>query len=274
MKEYLDLVQKVWRRGEHRSDRTGVGTRSLFGEQLRVDLQDGFPILTTKQVWFKGVVCELLWFLRAEETIHYLRVHKVGIWDEWADEKLRVGPVYGKQWREWEARRRNECAWIDQLETAINLLRDDPTSRRILVSAWNVADLQQMALPPCHVLFQFYSHEPTTPEGPRWLSCHMYQRSADLFIGVPFNLASYALLTHVVAQLTGHMVGELVISFGDVHLYANHAEQVEVQLAREPLLLPELEMNKDVRHIDGFAPGDFKLRGYEHHPAIKAPIAV
>lgn len=268
MQAYLDLMKRIVQFGEERSDRTGVGTKSLFGEQLRVDLSDGFPILTTKKIWFKGVKAELLWMLSGDTNVRALKKQGVHIWDEWADKKGDLGPVYGRQWREWEDRRPDERAWIDQIATVINTIQEDPFGRRHIVSAWNVADVHKMRLPCCHVLFQFYVHANGR------LSCHMYQRSADYFLGVPFNIASYALLTYMVAHVCSLAPGDLVISFGDVHLYSNHMEQVREQLGREPKMLPDLALNTTVTDIDGFTMSDFKLIDYDYHPAIEAPVAV
>jgi thymidylate synthase len=264
MKPYLDLLRRVYSDGTARSDRTGTGTRSLFGHQLRFDLNQGFPAVTTKRLYFKAVVHELLWFLRGQSNIAYLKEHGVTIWDEWASSEGELGPVYGVQWRSWPT---PSGGHIDQLAGIIETIRKDPTSRRLVVSAWNVAELSKMALLPCHVLFQFY-----VADGK--LSCQLYQRSADLFLGVPFNIASYALLTHLVAQVTGLGVGEFIHTLGDAHIYTNHLDQVGLQLAREPLPLPTLALDPTVANIDDFRFEHIALEGYESHPGIPAPIAV
>lgn len=264
MQPYLDLLRRVRDDGVVRGDRTGTGTKSLFGAQLRVDLGAGFPLLTTKRIHWKSVVHELLWFLRGETNVASLRESGVTIWDEWADEDGELGPVYGYQWRSWPA---PDGRRIDQIARAIELLRSDPESRRIVVSAWNVADLDAMALQPCHVLFQLYVADGR-------LSCGLYQRSADLFLGLPFNLASYALLTTMLAQVTGLRPGDLVLSLGDVHLYRNHLEQADLQLARDPRPLPRLVVDPSIREIDGFRFEHFALEAYDPHPRIPAPIAV
>lgn len=264
MKAYLDLLREVRTRGVERRDRTGTGTLSLFGHQLRFDLEQGFPAVTTKRLYFKTMAHELIWFLRGEDDISYLREHNVGIWDEWASPEGKLGPVYGVQWRSWPT---PDGGHIDQLARVIEEIRERPWSRRMLVSAWNVAQLDEMALAPCHVLFQFY-----VADGK--LSCQLYQRSADLFLGVPFNIASYALLTHMVAQVTGLRPGTFVHTFGDAHIYSNHLEQVDLQLSREPLPLPRLHLDPSVRSIDDFRIEHIRLEGYEHHPAIAAPVAV
>jgi len=261
---YLDLLREVLERGARKTDRTGTGTLSVFGRQLRFDLRDSFPLLTTKKLHVKSIVCELLWFLRGETNVRWLRERGVSIWDEWADENGELGPVYGYQWRHWRTPDGRE---IDQISQIISSLKAKPDSRRHIVSAWNPADVDRMALPPCHALFQFYV------AGGR-LSCQMYQRSADLFLGVPFNIASYAALTLMVAQVTGLAADEFVLTLGDAHLYLNHLEQAKQQLAREPKPFPRLRLNPAVKDIFGFAYEDFTLEGYEPHPAIKAPIAV
>jgi thymidylate synthase len=260
MRNYLGLLKDVLENGEEREDRTGTGTRSLFGAQLRFDLAEGFPLVTTKKVHVRSIIHELLWFLRGETNIRYLRENKVTIWDEWADKEGNLGPVYGSQWRDWGG--------IDQIAKVVHEIRTNPSSRRLIVSAWNVSDLDKMALPPCHLMFQFYVH------GNERLSCQMYQRSADLFLGVPFNIASYALLTLMVAQVTHLRPGHLVHTFGDVHLYRNHLEQARLQMSREPKALPTMKITPNVRSIFEFEFKDFSLEGYDPHPAIPAPISV
>ena len=247
-----------------KTDRTGTGTISCFGYQMRFDLAKGFPLVTTKKVHMKSIIYELLWFLRGETNIQYLKEHKVSIWDEWADENGELGPVYGKQWRSWEGANGKT---VDQISQVVEQIRKTPDSRRLIVSAWNVADLPDMKLMPCHALFQFY-----VADGK--LSCQLYQRSADVFLGVPFNIASYALLTMMVAQVCGLEPGEFVHTFGDVHLYSNHVEQAKLQLTRKPLALPVMKLNPEVKDIFGFDFVDFSLENYESHPAIKAPVAV
>lgn len=264
MKPYLDLLQRVLADGVRKADRTGTGSLSVFGAQLRFDLRVGFPLVTTRQLHLRSIIHELLWFLRGDTNIRYLHEHGVSIWDEWADENGDLGPVYGQQWRAW-ATVDGRC--IDQLANAIDLLRRDPDSRRIVVSAWNVGDLDRMRLPPCHLLFQFY-----VANGE--LSCQLYQRSADLFLGVPFNIASYALLTHLVAQQTDLRVGELIWTGGDCHLYLNHLEQVRLQLSREPCLPPRLVFHRRPDSLFDYRYEDFEIVDYQRHPAIKAPVAV
>ena len=264
MRAYLDLVQRILDEGVVKSDRTGTGTRSIFGHQLRFDLREGFPVVTTKKVHLKSVVAELLWFIRGDTNTAWLREHGVTIWDEWADENGDLGPVYGRQWRSWPA---PDGQHIDQLAAVIDQIKRDPDSRRHLVNAWNVADLPAMALTPCHAMFQFYVADGR-------LSCQLYQRSADVFLGVPFNIASYALLTHMVAQACELEVGDFVHTFGDAHLYLNHHDQALEQLGREPRPLPELWLDPAVRDIDAFTMDSVKISGYDPHPAIKAPIAV
>jgi thymidylate synthase len=264
MQAYLDLMRHVLERGTLKADRTGTGTRSIFGHQLRCNLAAGFPLLTTKKLHLRSIVYELLWFLRGETNISYLREHGVTIWDEWADAAGELGPVYGYQWRRWPA---PDGSRIDQITQLIAEIRRNPDSRRHIVSAWNVADVPKMALAPCHALFQFYVADGR-------LSCQVYQRSADVFLGVPFNLASYALLTMMLAQVTGLQNGDLVWTGGDCHLYLNHLEQAREQLARNPRPLPTMRINPAVRDIFGFAYDDFTLEGYDPWPAIKAPIAV
>lgn len=260
---YEDLLREVWENGTPKSDRTGVGTRSLFGKQIRFDLAESFPLITTKRVHFKSVAIELLWFLRGESNVSYLRDNGVTIWDEWADTDGELGPVYGVQWRSWPT---PSGEHIDQISKVIEDIRQNPDSRRLIVSAWNVAELDKMALAPCHAFFQFY-----VADGK--LSCQLYQRSADMFLGVPFNIASYALLTLMVAQQTGLEPGEFVWTGGDCHIYDNHAEQVQTQLTREPFMYPRLEIAKRDSVFD-YEFDDFTLVGYEHHPGISAPVAV
>ncbi len=264
MKQYLELLDHVLGTGVPKQDRTGVGTISVFGFQMRFDLAAGFPLVTTKKIHVKSVVHELLWFLRGDTNIAYLNDHGVTIWDEWADEQGDLGPVYGKQWRSWPA---PDGQQIDQIGRVVDEIRNNPDSRRLIVSAWNVHDLPRMALAPCHVLFQFY-----VAQGK--LSCQLYQRSADLFLGVPFNIASYALLTLMVASITNLELGEFVHTFGDVHIYRNHVEQVRLQLQREPRPLPTMHINSEVRDLFRFTFDDFQLEGYDPHPSIRAPVAV
>ncbi|MEM8988314.1 MAG: thymidylate synthase [Pseudomonadota bacterium] len=264
MKQYLDLLRRAFEDGVEKSDRTGVGTRSVFGHQMRFDLSEGFPMVTTKKLHLKSIVHELLWFLAGDTNIAYLKNNGVTIWDEWADENGDLGPVYGAQWRSWPA---PDGDGIDQIGWVVNEIKTNPHSRRLVVSAWNPADLDKMALAPCHCLFQFYV------AGGR-LSCQLYQRSADIFLGVPFNIASYALLTMMIAQATGLKPGDFVHTFGDAHLYLNHLTQAEAQLSRSPLPLPTMRLNPDVKDIFAFKYDDFEIVGYEAHPAIKAPIAV
>jgi len=263
-RQYLALLDEVLRTGVRKADRTGVGTLSLFGRQLRFALAEGFPLLTTKKVHFRSVAIELLWFLRGETNVRWLQERGVTIWDEWARPDGELGPVYGHQWRRWQA---PDGRRIDQIARLVEGLRRDPDSRRHVVSAWNPADLDRMALAPCHALFQFYVAEGR-------LSCQLYQRSADLFLGVPFNIASYALLTHMVAQVTGYVPHELVLSFGDMHLYLNHLDQARLQLARTPRPLPRLRLDPSVSDLFAFGPEHCVLEGYEPHPPIPAPIAV
>ena len=264
MQPYLDLLRDVLEHGTRKSDRTGTGTRSVFGRQLRFDLAQGFPAVTTKRLYIKGVIHELLWFLMGSTNTRYLKENGVGIWDEWADEAGELGPVYGAQWRSWVG---HDGEPIDQIARVVEEIRRNPDSRRSIVSAWNVADLDRMKLPPCHCLFQFYV------AGGR-LSCQVYQRSADLFLGVPFNIASYALLTLMMAQVTGLAPGEFVHTFGDAHIYLNHVEAVEMQLSRAPRPLPEMRLDPSVTSIFDFKYEDFRLVGYDPHPAIPAPVSV
>jgi thymidylate synthase len=271
MEPYLDFLRDILEHGARKRDRTGTGTISVFGRQMRFDLQEGFPLATTKKVYFKGIAYELLWFLRGGTNARYLQEHDVHIWDEWAGEDGDLGPVYGKQWRCWGAKDGRE---IDQIERVIRQIQDQPHSRRHIVSAWNVGELDEMALPPCHVLFQFYVAPPQMPSENGRLSCHLYQRSLDAFLGGFFNVASYALLTHLVAQQTGLDVGEFVYSCGDAHIYLNHREQVETLLSREPYPLPELRLERHPPSISDYEYEDFELVGYRHHPAIRAPVAV
>jgi len=264
MKQYLDLLQHVLDKGTDKNDRTGTGTRSVFGYQMRFDLAKGFPLLTTKKLHLKSIIYELLWFLKGETNVGYLHDHNVSIWDEWADAGGNLGHIYGYQWRSWPA---YDGSSIDQITAIIRSIRENPDSRRHIVSAWNVADLNNMALPPCHVLFQFYVADGR-------LSCQLYQRSADIFLGVPFNIASYALLLMMVAQVTGLGAGDFVHTLGDAHIYNNHFDQVQLQLSREPRPLPVMKLNPEVRNIFDFVYEDFVLENYDSHPAIKAPISV
>jgi len=264
MRQYLDLLSHVRETGILRGDRTGVGTQSVFGYQMRFDLAAGFPVLTTKKLHLRSIIHELLWFLAGDTNIKYLNDNGVRIWDEWADDKGELGPIYGHQWRSWPL---PDGGKIDQIANLVRDLKTNPESRRHIVCAWNVADVDNMALPPCHCLFQFY-----VADGK--LSCQLYQRSADIFIGVPFNIASYALLTQMMAQVTGLQAGEFVHTFGDAHLYTNHVEQADLQLSRQPLALPVMNVNPDVRDLFQFRYEDFALVGYEAHPHIAAPIAV
>ena len=264
MKQYHDLLTHIIQTGADKSDRTGTGTRSVFGHQVRFNLQDGFPVLTTKKLHLRSIIHELLWFLKGDTNIAYLKENNVRIWDEWADENGNLGPVYGHQWRSWPT---PDGGHVDQIKELIHSLKNNPDSRRHIVCAWNVADISKMALPPCHCLFQFY-----VADGK--LSCQLYQRSADVFLGVPFNIASYALLTHMIAQVVGLEVGDFVHTFGDVHLYNNHFEQAELQLTRDFLPLPRLKLNPNITDLFDFTFDDIELLGYESHPHIKATVAV
>jgi thymidylate synthase len=264
MRVYLDLLEHILNQGVYKSDRTGVGTLSVFGYQMRFNLADGFPLLTTKKVHLKSVIYELLWFLQGSTNIKYLQDHGVTIWNEWADEQGELGPVYGAQWRSW---RGADGQTVDQIQWVLNEIKNNPSSRRLIVSAWNVPEIEKMALPPCHTLFQFY-----VAEGK--LSCQLYQRSADVFLGVPFNIASYALLTMMVAQVCGLTAGEFIHTFGDVHLYRNHVEQAKIQLSRTPYPLPEMKINPAVSDLFAFRYEDFELVNYQAHPHIKAEVAI
>lgn len=273
MQQYLQLLQHIVEKGVQKSDRTGTGTISYFGHQMRFDLAEGFPLVTTKRLHLKSIIHELLWFLKGETNIAYLKENGVSIWNEWADENGELGPVYGKQWRSWEGANGET---IDQITDVVNQIKKNPDSRRLIVSAWNVADLPQMALMPCHSLFQFYVAPPNPLKGEQRgsLSCQLYQRSADVFLGVPFNIASYALLTMMMAQVCDFQPGEFIHTFGDVHIYNNHLEQVRLQLSRQPHPLPVMKLNPAVKSIFDFRFEDFTLENYKYHPAIKAPVAV
>ncbi|HIK78937.1 MAG: thymidylate synthase [Methanobacteriota archaeon] len=264
MQTYLDLIQRILDEGQEKGDRTGTGTISVFGHQMRFDLSKGFPMVTTKKLHLKSIIHELLWFLKGETNIEYLKENGVRIWNAWADENGDLGPVYGKQWRKWES---VDGDIIDQIQQAIELIKTDPGSRRIIVSAWNVGELSKMALMPCHAFFQFYVNQGK-------LSCQLYQRSADVFLGVPFNIASYALLTHMIAQICNIEVGDFVHTIGDAHLYKNHLDQANLQVSREPLPLPKLILNNKITEIDSFSFDDFEVIDYQHHEHIKAPISV
>ncbi|MFP4663996.1 MAG: thymidylate synthase [Bacteroidales bacterium] len=264
MRQYLDLLDHVLQHGTHKSDRTGTGTISVFGHQSRYDLSEGFPALTTKKLHLRSIIHELLWFLQGDTNIQYLKANNVKIWDEWADEAGDLGPVYGYQWRSWPT---PDGRHIDQISNVVESLKKKPDSRRHIVSAWNVANVDDMALPPCHTLFQFY-----VAEGK--LSCQLYQRSADLFLGVPFNIASYALLTMMMAQVTGYKPGDFIHTYGDAHIYTNHVEQVRLQLSREPRRMPEMKINPEVKSIFGFEYDDFELINYDPHPHIKGKVAI
>jgi len=282
MQQYLQLLQHILQNGTDKSDRTGTGTRSVFGYQMRFDLAEarpddpvgrGFPLVTTKKLHLKSIIYELLWFLKGDTNIQYLKENGVRIWDEWADENGDLGPVYGKQWRSWQGK---DGKVVDQISELIQQIKTNPDSRRLIVSAWNVAELSEMKLMPCHCLFQFYVAPPNPLKGEQKskLSCQLYQRSADVFLGVPFNIASYALLTLMIAQVCDLEVGEFIHSFGDVHLYNNHFEQAELQLTRTPFALPQMKINSEIKNIFDFKFEDFELLNYQSHPAIKAPVAV
>jgi thymidylate synthase len=264
MRQYLDLLQKILDEGVEKQDRTHTGTKSLFGYQMRFDLSEGFPLVTTKKVHLKSIIYELLWFLKGDTNVKYLHDNKISIWDEWADENGDLGPVYGYQWRSWHT---GDGKHIDQITNVIESIKNNPDSRRHIVSAWNPADIEKMALPPCHAIFQFYVANGR-------LSCQLYQRSADMFLGVPFNIASYALLTLMIAQVTDLIPGEFIHTFGDIHIYANHIEQVNTQLQRTPRPLPVMEINREVKSIFDFKYENFRLTGYDPYPAIKAEVAV
>lgn len=264
MQVYLDVLTHVMKNGAEKSDRTGTGTRSVFGAQMRFDLNAGFPLVTTKKLHLRSIIHELLWFLKGETNIAYLKENKVSIWDEWADENGELGPVYGKQWRSWQC---PDGSTIDQIQWLVDEIKRNPDSRRLIVNAWNVADLSKMALMPCHAIFQFY-----VANGK--LSCQLYQRSADLFLGVPFNIASYALLTHMIAQVCGLGVGDFVHTLGDAHIYSNHFDQVNEQLSRTPRVLPSLHLNPEVKDLFAFTFDDIRIDHYDPLPAIKAPVAV
>jgi len=264
MDEYLRLINHILENGEEKGDRTGTGTLSVFGYQMRFDLSKGFPMVTTKKVHLKSIIHELLWFIKGDTNVKYLQENGVRIWNEWADENGDLGPVYGKQWRDWKD---NNGRKIDQLEQVIDMIKNNPNSRRIIVSAWNVGELDEMALMPCHAFFQFH-----VANGK--LNCQLYQRSADVFLGVPFNIASYAILTHMIAQICGLEAGTFVHTLGDAHLYTNHLEQAKLQISREPMPLPTLKLNPDIENIDDFKFEDFEVIDYQHHPHISAPIAI
>ena len=264
MRQYLELLRNIRDHGTRKADRTGTGTISIFGQQLRFDLSEGFPLVTTKRIHTRSVFHELLWLLKGDTNIRYLQEHGVSIWDEWADENGELGPVYGQQWRAWSTQ---DGGSVDQISDVVEQIRTNPDSRRLIVSAWNVAEVPRMALPPCHTLFQFYVGEGR-------LSCQLYMRSADVFLGVPFNIASYALLTLMIAQVTGLQPGEFIHTFGDAHIYLNHREQVDRQLGRKPFPLPALTLNSEITSLFDFRYEDIALEGYQHHPGIKAPVAV
>ncbi len=274
MQQYLGLLKHILDNGVQKTDRTGTGTQSCFGYQLRFNLQKGFPLVTTKKIHLKSIIHELLWFLKGETNIAYLKENGIKIWDEWADENGDLGPVYGKQWRSWEGK---DGKIVDQVKDLIDQIKSNPDSRRLIISAWNVAELPEMALLPCHTIFQFYvtpANPDAQPGSKGSLSCQLYQRSADVFLGVPFNIASYALLTLMIAQVCGLEPGEFIHTFGDVHIYNNHLDQVNLQLERTPFLLPVMKLNPAIKNIFDFNFGDFSLENYQAHPAIKAPVAV
>lgn len=273
MKQYLELMRKVYEEGTVKHDRTGTGTKSIFGYQMRFNLKEGFPMVTTKRLHLRSIIHELIWFLKGETNISYLKENNVSIWDEWADDKGELGPVYGSQWRSWPT---PDGGSIDQIKQVIDQLKTNPDSRRIIVSAWNVAEINQMALPPCHAFFQFYVAPPDSEKGQTkpQLSCQLYQRSADTFLGVPFNIASYALLTMMVAQVCDYEAADFIHTLGDAHLYSNHMEQAATQLDRIPYALPSMKINPEVKDIFAFRFEDFELENYEFHPHIKAPVAV
>lgn len=264
MQQYLELLEKILIEGENKDDRTGTGTKAIFGHQMRFDLSEGFPAITTKRVHWPSIIHELLWFLSGETNISYLQENKIRIWNEWADEEGNLGPVYGKQWRKWES---NDGKIIDQIENAIELIKNNPSSRRIIVSAWNVGDLEEMALMPCHAFFQFYVNKGR-------LSCQLYQRSADVFLGVPFNISSYSLLTCMMAQICDLEPGEFIWTGGDCHLYLNHIEQAKLQIERVPKKIPKLKLDKSIKSIDDFTKNSIEIIGYEHHPHISGEISV
>lgn len=273
MKQYLELMRKVYEEGTVKHDRTGTGTKSIFGYQMRFNLKEGFPMVTTKRLHLRSIIHELIWFLKGETNISYLKENNVSIWDEWADDNGELGPVYGSQWRSWPT---PDGGSIDQIKQVIDQLKTNPDSRRIIVSAWNVAEINQMALPPCHAFFQFYVAPPDSEKGQTkpQLSCQLYQRSADIFLGVPFNIASYALLTMMVAQVCDYEAADFIHTLGDAHLYSNHMEQAATQLDRIPYALPSMKINPEVKDIFAFRFEDFELENYEFHPHIKAPVAV
>ena len=272
MKQYLDILDRILREGTEKGDRTGTGTLSIFGTQSRYNMQDGFPLLTTKKLHLKSIIYELLWFLQGNTNVHYLQEHGVRIWNEWADENGELGPVYGHQWRSWPD---YNGGTIDQIQQVVEQLQHNPDSRRMIVSAWNVAEVNRMALPPCHTIFQFYTApDKENPDAPRRLSLQLYQRSADTFLGVPFNIASYALLLQMMAQVCGMQTGDFIHTTGDTHLYLNHLEQARLQLTREPRPLPVMKINPDVKSIFDFHYEDFELVGYDPHPHIKAEVSV